>query len=102
MNKQQNRKRNSPSLVTGAIARPVERPEPYGLVRPQFRRNGTDMLDTDGTMEDVATKLVVVMENGAEDKINAENAASVLLLVCLYAIGESTKNGRQHKPPRRA
>ena len=60
------------------------------------------MLDTDGTMEDVATKLVVVMEDGAEDIISAENAASVLLLVCLDAIGESTKNGRQHKPPRRA
>ena len=30
------------------------------------------MLDSDGTMEDVATKLVVVMEDGAEDKISAK------------------------------
>lgn len=60
------------------------------------------MLDSDGAMEDVATKLVVVMEDGAEDEISAENAASVLLLVCLDAIGESIKNERLHKPPRRA
>ena len=53
-------------------------------------------------MEDVATELVLVMEDCPDDKISAENAASMLLLVCLDAIGASTKNGRQHKPPSRA
>ena len=38
---------------------------------------------TDRSDRDVATKLVLVIEGGAEDTLSTENATSILLLVCL-------------------
>ena len=56
----------------------------FGEIDELPAETGTDMLDTDGTLEDVTTNLVVVMEDGAEDKISAENAMP-RLCCCWFA-----------------
>ena len=56
---------------------------------PSGAETGTDRLG-----RDVETTLVLVTEEGAEDTLSAENAASILLLVCLDAIENARKTAK--------
>ena len=52
---------------------------------------------TDRIGRDVATTLVLVTEEGAEDTLIAENAASILLLVCLDVIENARKTTKANE-----
>ena len=52
---------------------------------------------TDGIGRGVATTLVLVTEEDAEDTLIAENAASIPLLVCLDAIENARKTTRANE-----
>ena len=61
-----------------------------GVAMDELPASGAET-GTDRLSRDVATTLVLVLEEGAEDTLSAKNAASMLLLVCLDPIENARK-----------